>query len=245
MTPDTLLEDIRREIDEIDDELLDLMVRRVGATERVRLTKGNVGVLAFSPYRPAREAQILRRLLNRGAGRADPHFLVRLWRVILSTSTLAQAPVSIHISRAGMAVSVHDNETAALAAMAERRCDLAFLAASSDWADGFASASADGLQLIGCLPVLQTNGPPEAFVAGYVQPQPSDDDETIILTSGPVPSDVVPSIRWHLQSGQWTVTSLAGFLETDDGRIETLQKCCTSLSPWIAGRIPRPIEVLR
>ena len=62
------LEEIRREIDAIDDGLLDLLIRRGAATRQVRETKRSDGSIATSPLRPAREAIMLRRLIERGSG---------------------------------------------------------------------------------------------------------------------------------------------------------------------------------
>jgi len=259
VTHENLLETIRREIDAIDDELLDLVLRRVNATERVRLTKGDAGVLTASPYRPAREARILRRLVGHAKGRADPAFLVRFWRVILSSSTLAQAQVSIHMSQAAaldvdlrlmvaghfcaMPVVVHQEDGSVLAALGASRCDLAVLAAGSDWADGLAAMPADGPQLIGSLPAIQASGSPQALVFGCVPPQPSGDDLTLLLTSHPLPQGDLPAISWEMQSGKWTVTGLAGYLDSSDGVLKTLMTNYKPLSPRIIGRIPRPIEV--
>ena len=87
-----LLDDIRREIDHIDDAIVDLLARRIAAAERVRGHKFPSGGSAPSPIRPAREAAILRRLLGRAGDTVPADLLVRLWRIILTSSTLAQAP---------------------------------------------------------------------------------------------------------------------------------------------------------
>ena len=60
-TPDNALDAIRREIDVIDDQVLDLLERRFAATRRVKATKASDGSIASSPFRPAREAAMLRR----------------------------------------------------------------------------------------------------------------------------------------------------------------------------------------
>lgn len=78
------LDDIRREIDGIDDAIFDLLIRRFEAMARVRAKKSGDGSIATSPFRPAREAAMLRRLLTRNGRRLPPELLVRLWRVILS-----------------------------------------------------------------------------------------------------------------------------------------------------------------
>lgn len=83
-SPDTTLDAIRREIDAIDDQLLDLLERRFSATRRVKATKAGDGSITSSPFRPAREAVMLRRLLARAGAALPPDVLIRLWRVILS-----------------------------------------------------------------------------------------------------------------------------------------------------------------
>src|SRR5437868_7214440 len=58
------LADIRREIDRIDDGILELIAARLAVVERVRAYKAGTGSLGASPIRPGREAQILRRLIE-------------------------------------------------------------------------------------------------------------------------------------------------------------------------------------
>lgn len=87
LSPENTLDAIRREIDSIDDQILDLLERRFAATGRVKATKAGDGSIASSPLRPAREAAMLRRLIGKRGGAVSPELLVRLWRVILSAST--------------------------------------------------------------------------------------------------------------------------------------------------------------
>ena len=50
---DVELEDIRREMDAIDDGLVNLLERRFAATEHVRVIKSKNGALGSSAFRPA------------------------------------------------------------------------------------------------------------------------------------------------------------------------------------------------
>ena len=93
--PDTSLDAIRREIDSIDDQILRLLIQRAAATARVKATKAHDGSIASSPFRPAREAAMMRRLIGEAETVLDPEFLVRLWRVILSASIQSQASVTL------------------------------------------------------------------------------------------------------------------------------------------------------
>ncbi|MSP68599.1 MAG: hypothetical protein EXQ96_11060, partial [Alphaproteobacteria bacterium] len=58
---DDRLRDLRSEVDEVDDALHDLLIRRAEIVERIAAAKQNPGVDAAT--RPAREAAIMRRLL--------------------------------------------------------------------------------------------------------------------------------------------------------------------------------------
>src|SRR5438876_9858509 len=75
------LEQLRRRIDEIDDRLQDLLVERINIVSRVAAHKrGNDGLAA---HQPAREAEIIRRLIARKPGPFPPATLVRMWRQLL------------------------------------------------------------------------------------------------------------------------------------------------------------------
>ena len=98
--PHWTLEDLRREIDEIDDEMHDLLVRRTKLVEAIAALKKSDGVPAI---RPGREAKIVRRLLARHDGKFPRALVVRIWREILSGTTRLQVD---------FAVAVHVPETA-------------------------------------------------------------------------------------------------------------------------------------
>src|SRR5260221_11185445 len=100
MAPDAkTLDDLRREIDEIDDSLHDLLIRRAAVSLDIAKVKapanGGNRVLADS-MRPAREAAILRRLLARHRGELPPR-VVGIWRQIIAASLRAQASFEVHV----------------------------------------------------------------------------------------------------------------------------------------------------
>ena len=247
--PDTSLDAIRREIDSIDDQLVRLLMQRAAATEKVKANKSHDGSIAASPFRPAREAAMLHRLIGEAGASLNPEFLVRLWRVILSDSIQSQAPVTLHMDMAlgqdlatrllvgqhfcGMKVELHHNPAAALTALAKKRGDLAVVAPSSDWGGGFSDGLAGGAQVIVTLPVLAGGDKPQLLVFGHAVPQPSGDDETLVLL--PAERGTLNGTLWQARSGTATLAALSGFL--DDGTL--------ALHPGarIAGRYPRPIKV--
>jgi chorismate mutase / prephenate dehydratase len=98
--PHWTLDDLRREIDEIDDEMHDLLMRRTKVVDAIGALKKSDGVPAI---RPGREAKILRRLMARHDGKFPRAPVVRIWREILSGTTRLQVD---------FAVAVHVPETA-------------------------------------------------------------------------------------------------------------------------------------
>ena len=81
---------IRREIDSIDDSIHDLVMRRTGLIEQIRAAKAGNDF-----YRPAREAEIIRRLIARHKGPFPRFSLVRMWREMMAAITRLQGPFSI------------------------------------------------------------------------------------------------------------------------------------------------------
>jgi chorismate mutase-like protein len=88
------LDRLRREIDRIDDALHDLLMRRTAAVESIREVKRAQGDAIL---RPAREAEVLRRLVARHHGPFSKHALVRIWREIMAAQTRVQGPFSIAV----------------------------------------------------------------------------------------------------------------------------------------------------
>lgn len=91
------LEDLRREIDDLDAGLHDLLMRRASVVADVAAHK--TGAAARTAYRPAREAQILRRLLDRHDHRLPISVIVRLWREILGATTRLQGIFRVAVPR--------------------------------------------------------------------------------------------------------------------------------------------------
>ncbi len=89
----TELADIRREIDAIDEALHDLLMRRVTLTGRVAASKPGDGVA----LRPAREAEILRRLIGRHGGPFPKAVVARIWREVISANTALQGSFAIAV----------------------------------------------------------------------------------------------------------------------------------------------------
>ena len=89
--PDKLVP-LRQEIDSIDRQLHDLLMRRAEIVGQIGQQKASDGGPTF---RPAREALLLRRLLARHHGDLPRALLVRLWREIMASSIRFQGAFTV------------------------------------------------------------------------------------------------------------------------------------------------------
>jgi len=95
MTPSPSdLADLRRRLDEIDDKLHDLLIRRAEIVGAVAASKREGKLPAFQP---GREAQIIRRLVGRHHGAFPVATLVRMWREMLSATVRLQSAFAVAV----------------------------------------------------------------------------------------------------------------------------------------------------
>ena len=89
------LADLRKEIDRIDEAMHGLLMERGEIIDRLIAVKRSQDTGA-SAFRPAREAEMMRRLVKRHRGILPLDTAESIWRVIISTFTYVQAPFSVH-----------------------------------------------------------------------------------------------------------------------------------------------------
>jgi chorismate mutase len=255
--PQESLADIRREIDRIDDGILQLIAARLDIVDRVRAHKLRTSSATASPIRPGREALILRRLIGRDQVPADLCF--RIWRALISAATLKQAPVRIHGSAAFFtsataqtllreyfgpsAFTDHPGDAVAFEALARNPGDLAAVSIDGPWARAWLEGHAGPTQVIGVLPFLTTSSIPRLLIFGHAEPEPTGADETLVLTDGQLPRDFAPQPLWQIRTGDLQLTSLPGFLSDHNAPLVGLARSNGSLALSVLGRYPSPIEL--
>ncbi len=89
------LADLRKEIDRIDEAMHQLLIERGEIIDRLIAVKRSQDA-GTSAFRPAREAEMMRRLVKRHKGILPLDTVESIWRVIISTFTYVQAPFSVH-----------------------------------------------------------------------------------------------------------------------------------------------------
>lgn len=88
------LTDLRREIDRIDEAMHALLIERGQIIDELIAVKKSQE--SGSAFRPAREAEMMRRLVQRHHGSLPLDTVESIWRVIIATFTYVQAPFSVH-----------------------------------------------------------------------------------------------------------------------------------------------------
>jgi len=202
------LEELRRRLDRIDDSLQDLLVERFGIVARVAAQKRTGSV---APYQPAREAEILRRLVERRSGDVPAGTLVRIWRELLAATVRLQGPFAVGVYAPPEAPGVWDlardhygSQTATTAyqstyqvirAVAERRVAVGVLPMPQDgdadpWWRHLLSLDDDAPRVVARLPFgprgnARADGG-GALAIGYGAQQPSGRDRTLLATENAV-----------------------------------------------------------
>ena len=93
-TPAPALADVRAQIDGIDRRIQELIAQRAGFALQVGKAKGKLAA-AVDYYRPEREAQVLRMVVDRNEGPLSDEVLVHVFREIMSACLAQQKPLKI------------------------------------------------------------------------------------------------------------------------------------------------------
>lgn len=93
-TPAPLLSDVRAKIDGIDRQIQSLIAERAVFAHQVGKAKGKLAA-AVDYYRPEREAQVLRMVVDRNEGPLSDEVLVHVFREIMSACLAQQEPLKI------------------------------------------------------------------------------------------------------------------------------------------------------
>jgi len=93
-SPEPTLDSLRAQVDRIDDQLHDLIMKRCALVERLGELKGEGLAL-----RPGRDAAVLRRLVARHRGNFPKAALVRLWREMIGAMLGIQQPLTIAVAQ--------------------------------------------------------------------------------------------------------------------------------------------------
>jgi chorismate mutase-like protein len=198
--PSSNLGVLRAQIDAIDSQIHDLLMRRAAVVEGVARDSGKGG----TKIRPGREAIILRRLLARHEGTLPAQAITRVWRELFAAALIIEGGQTVAVcdgeggvDRTALArehfgpltpLRRHHNPAQTLADVARETAQVAVLPAPSEtdenWWPMLTASGQHRLYVIGKLPfwTRRAEGSPqgEAFVVAGIPPDPSGDDHGLI-----------------------------------------------------------------
>lgn len=253
------LDGIRQEIDDLDEKIVELLCARFAASEKVRLAKTAISQWVSMPYRPGREAVILRRLLEIANGRVPLAVIERVWRTVISASIMAQADVrivtvaevmndlryrrAIDLFASLVPIQKATSLKAALASFSESGPVLVVVPLKFDWLSILEdSADEPAVRVAAVLPAESDKPARWLAVLGRVMSEPTGEDETLLITTGKLPRDFVPKPIWHLKlADDVYLTAIPGYLELSEQPLVSL-KGNSGLGLKIAGRYPSAME---
>ncbi len=247
------LDALRRELDSLDDGLIELLAKRFTVTAQVKSLKQVTAKSVASPLRPAREVQIHRRLLAKSKLHGlDPAMVLKIWRGILTQSSLNQSPMTLHVSRRlsqtighrlrirdhfpGMAVEEWRDEAQVLTQVGVSGGDICVVETDAPWVEGFVAGLAGSAQVIASLPVQSNDPVPQLLVIGNAPSEATGDDETLLISHGNLPRDFALQPLWHLKNGAFKLSALAGFHSEQEAPIVGVIRSNPALGLKVAGR---------
>lgn len=201
------LDALRREVDRLDEAMIDLLIERMRVVQAIAAIK-RAAADGRPAIRPAREAVILRRLVQRAGGRFPAGTLVRMWRELLAATTRAQAPLRVGVfvpsalpqlwdlarDHFGAATPIRRTESAAqaLRLLEEGAIQLAVLplpGEGASWWTGLLDGPGPSLRVVARLPFIAGGTPADegagGFVVGMIEPEPSGDDLSLLAIEAP------------------------------------------------------------
>lgn len=245
------LGELRREIDRIDEAMHRLLMERGQIIDRLIATKQTHET--GSAFRPAREADMMRRLVERHKGILPLDTAESIWRVIISTFTYVQAPFAIHADLSAGDAAMRDSArfhfgftvpfvqhmgaASVVAAVSDSKGDLGLvpafaMAGSGAWWSALESDSAP--KIIARLPFVERADHP----AGV----------PVFVVSRAAPDAMVKEVEvWSVRIAGWNtaaaqaVGALAEIIAVPDGGFDS---AALLISVPQSGRIERVTDML-
>lgn len=232
------INELRREIDELDNNLLNLIARRLQLAGLVRKAKSGVRV-----WRPSREHSLVRDLAAAADG-TPPELVARIWAELMSASLALQGPMRLHLSLEGDALqnwsTVRDRFGAALPTISYPTTSAALAAAYAEeegvavvpvpggmqrwWTSLCRGGALEDMHILAGLPRVGQDDWPVAVAVATADILPSGDDISLIGLSDPNAALVTGlSVRRRAETGEFTLLSVDGFLAPDGPEITAIR----------------------
>jgi chorismate mutase len=246
------IEEVRREIDRVDNALLDLIAKRLDLALAVRAAKSGVRV-----WRPSREESHVRDLAARTAG-SSPVLVSKIWAELMSASLAAQGPMRLHVALEGDMLDVwtlvHDRFGASLPALSYPTASAALAAAYNEdegvavlpspvgmnswWSALCAGGAMPDMKIHAGLPrVLKGTNWPRAVAVATAELAPSGADTMLIaVTNATALSELGKPTKLKAEAGENRLYEVDGFVE-DISAVQAIDPRAR-----IIGCLPHPLK---
>src|SRR5436305_4588576 len=252
------LADLRREIDRIDEAMHRLLMERGDIIDRLIATKKTAE--SGSACRPAREADMSGRLVERHHGILPLDTAESIWRVIIATFTYVQAPFSVHADLSAGEAAMRDSARfhfgftvpfvthmgagGVVAAVAASRGDLGLVpAAAAAGAWWTPLEGDDGPKIIARLPFVERADHPAGLpVFGIARPNPdalvTDVENWSVRVSGwgPAVSRALDSSAEVIAVPEGTFDGAALLVSVPKGKIDELTSTLVKAGASVRGK---------
>ncbi len=221
------IEQVRREIDRVDNALLDLIAERLDLALAVRRAKSGMRV-----WRPSREESHVRDLAARTED-SSPVLVSKIWAELMSASLAAQGPMRLHVALEGDMLDVwtlvHDRFGASLPALSYPTASAALAAAYSEdegvavlpapigmnswWSALCAGGAMPDMKIHAGLPrVASGTNWPRAVAVATADLAPSGADTMLIALSVPAAAAALPGpAKLRAEAGENRLYELRGY----------------------------------
>lgn len=245
----TDINDVRVEIDRVDNALLGLMAERLELSKAVRRVKSGMRV-----WRPSREDSHVRTLA--AATEDTPRPLVsRIWAELMSASLAMQGPMKLHVAMEGDSMGAlalvrdrfgasiptytYPSSSSALAATYADPEGVAVLPSPGGMHNWWTALGPNGampdMHILAGLPRSGYANWPVAVAIATADILPSGDDDMVVLSKADVEA-YLPGAQQRASSGEIKLYSVPGFMEA-------LPENLLAFDPdaSIVGVLPKPI----
>lgn len=217
-TGEKTLDEVRREIDSIDDAMHDLLMRRADLAAEVAAAKARdaqaQGAGGFIPFRPKREVELLRRLADRNQGSLALGVVSRIWREIVAFMSQIQGPFRAimwagggmpfwELTRNGygsmVPVTPVEDCNEIIDVCAQDPCAVGVLpwpaTTGTPW--WLALSKTSDVRVVMALPVISNDGVPEALSVAQAEFEATDADTSLLVVSGCVGHEACAGLGSH------------------------------------------------
>lgn len=254
-TPKFDINDIRREIDRVDNALLGLIAERLELAAAVRRAKSGVRL-----WRPSREQDLVRDLAEK-SGDTPAHLVSRIWAELVSASLSLQGPMHLHVALdddpsevrtivrdrfgAALPLTFHPTPSAALSAAYAESEGVAVLPAPGgmhSWWRALCSGGAlQEMQILAGLPRISDDIWPSAVAVAAADRLPSGDDITLVaLTHERALPDQRKLYDLRAEAGNNILISLDGYYDDNSDLVKSIVD--RDSSAQIIGVIAKPLK---